>query len=53
MQILHSTLAKRRRKTFAIANNHVTERNIGESLTSVEQKLLDQKAYEGRDYLLH
>lgn len=38
---------------IAIANNRVTERDIGASLTSIERKILEEKSYEGRDYLLH
>ncbi len=38
---------------IAIANNQVSGRDIGAPLTSIERKLLEEKRYEGRDYILH
>jgi len=38
---------------IAIANNQVSGRDIGAPLTSIERKILEEKHYEGRDYILH
>ncbi len=38
---------------IAIANNQVSGRDIGAPLTGIERKLLEEKRYEGRDYILH
>lgn len=37
----------------AIANNHVSGREIGAPLTAMGMKLLENKSYEGRDSILH
>lgn len=38
---------------IAIANNQVSGRDIGAPLTNIERRLLEEKRYEGRDYILH
>lgn len=41
------------RSIIAIANNQVSGREIGAPLNSIERRLLEEKRYEGRDYILH
>lgn len=50
--VLHD-LTDTEHSIIAIANNHVSGRNIGAPLTSIGRKILEEKSYEGRDYILH
>lgn len=46
-------LSDKEHSVIAIANNHVSGRDIGAPLTSIELKILEEKRYEDRDYILH
>lgn len=46
-------LTDKNRSIVAIANNHVSGRNVGAPLTNVALKILMDKSYENQDYVLH
>ena len=46
-------LTDKNRSIIAIANNHVSGREIGAPLTNVALKILMDKSYETQDYRLH
>ena len=46
-------LTDRNRSIIAIANNHVSGREVGAPLTNVALKILMDKSYESQDYRLH
>lgn len=46
-------LTDKDRSIIAIANNHVSGRDVGAPLTNVALRILRDKSYEKQDYLLH
>lgn len=46
-------LTDKNRSIIAIANNHVSGREVGAPLTNVALKILMDKSYESQDYRLH
>jgi len=46
-------LTDRNRSIVAIANSHVSGRELGAPLTNTALKILRDKSYESHDYLLH
>lgn len=46
-------LTDKNRSIIAIANNHVSGREVGAPLTNVALRILRDKSYENQDYLLH
>ena len=46
-------LTDKDRSIVAIANNHVSGRDVGAPLTNVALRILRDKSYENQDYILH
>lgn len=46
-------LTDKNRSIIAIANNHVSGRDVGAPLTNMALRILRDKSYEKQDYLLH
>ena len=46
-------MTDKNRSIVAIANNHISGREIGAPLTNVALKILMDKSYETQDYRLH
>lgn len=46
-------LTDKDRSIVAIANNHVSGRDVGAPLTNMALRILRDKSYENRDYILH